>query len=401
MKSGVISSIISKISPSATIAVAAKADELKSKGFKIISFATGEPDFDTSENIKEAADQAMKAGFTKYTAVAGIKELREAICIKLKRDNHLEYIPSQIIVSNGAKQALYNAFMTICEQGDEVLLPTPCYVTFPEQIKLAGATPIYVPTKEENNFRITLEELKAKYTPQTKVFVLNSPNNPSGSMCNEDDLKQIANFLVDKGIWVITDEIYENIIYDETKHISIASLNQETKDITITVNGLSKSYAMTGWRVGYAAGPEEIISAMIKLQGHVTSNINSIAQKGAIEALTGPQEMIETMCKEYARRRNYVVKKLNSIRGISCNSPDGAFYVFPNISKLYGASLRNKIINNGMDVVNYILEEAHVAVVPGEAFKYPNHIRLSFAISMENIKEGLNRIEAAINKLIF
>lgn len=401
MKSGVISSIISKISPSATIAVAAKVDELKSKGFKIISFATGEPDFDTSENIKEAADQAMKVGFTKYTAVAGIKELREAICIKLKRDNHLECIPSQIIVSNGAKQALYNAFMTICEQGDEVLLPTPCYVTFPEQIKLAGATPIYVPTKEENNFRITLEELKAKYTPQTKVFVLNSPNNPSGSMCNEDDLKQIANFLVDKGIWVITDEIYENIIYDEAKHISIASLNQETKDITITVNGLSKSYAMTGWRVGYAAGPEEIISAMIKLQGHVTSNINSIAQKGAIEALTGPQEMIETMRKEYARRRNYVVKKLNSIRGISCNSPDGAFYVFPNISKLYGASLRDIIINNGMDVVNYILEEAHVAVVPGEAFKYPNHIRLSFAISMENIKEGLNRIEAAINKLIF
>jgi aspartate aminotransferase len=401
MKSGVISSIISKISPSATIAVAAKVDELKSKGFKIISFATGEPDFDTSENIKEAADQAMKVGFTKYTAVAGIKELREAICIKLKRDNHLECIPSQIIVSNGAKQALYNAFMTICEQGDEVLLPTPCYVTFPEQIKLAGATPIYVPTKEENNFRITLEELKAKYTPQTKVFVLNSPNNPSGSMCNEDDLKQIANFLVDKGIWVITDEIYENIIYDEAKHISIASLNQETKDITITVNGLSKSYAMTGWRVGYAAGPEEIISAMIKLQGHVTSNINSIAQKGAIEALTGPQEMIETMRKEYARRRNYVVKKLNSIRGISCNSPDGAFYVFPNISKLYGASLRDIIINNGMDVVNYILEEAHVAVVPGEAFKYPNHIRLSFAISMENIKEGLNRIEAAISKLIF
>ena len=233
MKPGVISSIISKISPSATIAVAAKADELKRKGIKIISFATGEPDFDTSENIKEAADQAMKAGFTKYTAVAGIKELREAICIKLKRDNHLDYIPSQIIVSNGAKQALYNAFMTICEQGDEVLVPTPCYVTFPEQIKLAGGTPIYVPTKEENNFRITLEALKTKYTPQTKVLVLNSPNNPSGSVCKEDDLKQIADFLVDKGIWVITDEIYENIIYDEANHISIASLSQEIKNQTI------------------------------------------------------------------------------------------------------------------------------------------------------------------------
>ena len=401
MKSGVISSIISKISPSATIAVAAKADELKSKGFKIISFATGEPDFNTSENIKEAADQAMKAGFTKYTAVAGIKELREAICIKLKRDNHLEYIPSQIIVSNGAKQALYNAFMTICEQGDEVLLPTPCYVTFPEQIKLAGGTPIHVPTKEENNFRITLEELKTKYTPQTKVLVLNSPNNPSGAVCKEDDLKQIADFLVDKGIWVITDEIYENIIYDEAKHISIASLNKEVKNQTIMINGLSKSYAMTGWRVGYAAGPEEIISAMVKFQGHVTANINSIAQKAAIEALTGSQEVIKTMCKEYARRRDYIVKKINSIRGFSCNSPDGAFYVFPNISKLYGARLGDKIINNEMDVVNYILDEAHVAVVPGEAFKYPDHVRFTFAISIDKIKEGLNRIEAAINKLIF
>jgi len=401
MNPRVISTKVSEITPSATIAVAAKADELKSKGFKIINFAVGEPDFDTFENIKEAAAQAMKAGFTKYTATAGIKELREAICMKFKRDNNLDYSPSQIIVSNGAKQALYNAFMTICGQGDEVLVPTPCYVTFPEQIKLAGAIPIYIPTKEENNFRITLKELKAKYTPQTKVLVLNSPNNPSGAMCKEDKLEQIADFLVDKGIWVITDEIYENIIYDEAKHISIASLSQEIKNQTIMVNGLSKTYAMTGWRVGYAAGPEKIISAMIKLQGHVTANINSIAQKGAIEALTGPQEMIETMCKEYARRRDYVVKKLNSIRGISCNSPDGAFYAFPNISKLYGTSSRDKIINNEMDVVNYILEEAYVAVVPGEAFKYPDHIRLSFATSMENIKEGLNRIEIVINELIF
>ncbi len=401
MKSGVISSIISKISPSATIAVANKVDELKSKGYKIISFATGEPDFDTYGNIKEATDQAMKAGFTKYTSVEGIKELREAICMKLKRDNNLDYNSSQIIVSNGAKQALYNAFMTICEQGDEVLVPTPCYVTFPEQIKLAGGIPIYSPTKEENNFRITLEELKTKCTSRTKALILNSPNNPSGAMCKEDDLRQIADFLVDKGMWVITDEIYENIVYDEAKHISIASFNREIKDQTIVVNGLSKSYAMTGWRVGYAAGPEEVISAMVKFQGHVTSNINSMAQKGAIEALTGPQGMIKIMCKEYARRRDYIVEKLNSIKGISCNHPDGAFYVFPNISKLYGARLGDKIINNEMDVVNYILEEAHVAVVPGEAFNYPDHIRFTFAISIENIKEGLNRIEVAINNLIF
>ncbi len=401
MKTKIFSSKILNISPSATIAVADKANELKSRGINVISFATGEPDFDTSENIKDAANQAMKEGFTKYTTVSGINELKRAICIKLKRDNHIEYNPSEIIVSNGAKQALYNAFMTICDKGDEVLLPTPCYVSFTEQIKLAGATPVFVPTKEENNFRVTLKDIKNKYNPKVKVFLLNSPNNPSGAMCKKEDLNQIADFLVDKGVWVITDEIYENIIYDNNKHISIASLNQKIKECAITINGVSKTYAMTGWRVGYAAGPEEIISAMTKLQGHVTGNVNSIAQKAAIEALVGPQEIVKAMRKEYNRRRDYMVKKINSIKGIFCNNPDGAFYTFPNISKLYGARFKGKIINNEMDVVNYILDEAHVAVVPGKAFELPDHVRLTFATSMEIIKEGLNRIEAAINKLIF
>ena len=399
MKTKMFSSKILNISPSATIAVADKANELKSRGINVISFAQGEPNFDTPKNIKDAANQAMKEGFTKYTTVSGINELKRAICVKLKRDNHIEYSPSEIIVSNGAKQALYNAFMTICDQGDKVLLPTPCYVSFTEQIKLAGATPVFVPTKEENNFRLTLEDIKDKYNPKIKVFLLNSPNNPSGAMVKKEDLNQIADFLVDKGVWVITDEIYENIIYDSNKHISIASLNKKIKEQAIIVNGVSKTYAMTGWRVGYAAGPKEVISAMTKLQGHVTGNINSIAQKAAIEALIGPQEVVEMMREEYTRRRNYIIKRLNSFKRISCNTPDGAFYAFPNISKLYGTHFEEKIINNEIDVVNYILDEAHVAVVPGKAFECPDHVRLTFAVSMEIIKEGLNRIEAAINKL--
>lgn len=399
MKTKIFSSRILNLSPSATIVVADKVNELKSKGINVISFATGEPDFDTSENIKDAANQAIKEGFTKYTTVSGIKELRRAICVKLKRDNHIDYQPSEIIVSNGAKQALYNAFMTICDHGDKVLLPTPCYVSFTEQIKLAGATPVFVPTKEENNFRVTLEDIKNNFHSKTKVFLLNSPNNPSGAMVKKEDLGQIAKFLVEKGVWVITDEIYENLIYDNNTHISIASFNQKIKERTITINGVSKSYAMTGWRVGYAAGPQDIISAMTKFQGHATGNINSIAQKASIEALEGPQEVIESMRIQYNKRRDYMVKELNLIKGISCNNPDGAFYVFPNISNLYGTHFKGKTINNETDVVNYILDEAHVAVVPGKAFEYPDHIRFTFAISLESIKKGLERIKIAIDKL--
>jgi len=399
MKNEIFSSRILNIIPSATSAVGDKVNELKRKGIDVISFATGEPDFDTADNIKEASYRATKEGFTKYTTVPGINELRRAICDKLKRDNHIEYKPSGIIVSNGAKHALYNAFMTICDQGDEVLLPTPSYVSFAEQIKLAGATPVFVPTKEENNFRVTLEEIKNKYNPKIKVFLLNNPNNPSGAMVKKEDLNKIADFLVDKDVWVITDEIYEKLIYDNNEHVSIASLNQKIKEHTITVNGLSKSYAMTGWRIGYAAGPQDIISAMTKLQGHATGNVNSIAQKASIEALEGPQGVIESMRMEYKKRRDYMVKELNSIKGISCNNPDGAFYVFPNISKLYGRYFEDKILNNEIDFVNYMLDEAHVAVVSGKAFEYLDHVRLSFAVSMESIKKGLSRIKTAINKL--
>jgi len=399
VRTKIFSSKIINISPSATIAVADKANELKKRGIDVISFAQGEPNFDTPKNIKDAANKAMGEGFTKYTTVSGINELKKAICVKLKRDNHIDYQPSEIIVSNGAKQALFNAFMTICDHGDKVLLPTPCYVSFTEQIKLAGATPVFVPTKEENNFRVTLEDIKNNFHSKIKVFLLNSPNNPSGAMVKKEDLIQISEFLIEKDVWIITDEIYENLIYGDNKHVSIASLNQKLKERTITVNGVSKSYAMTGWRVGYAAGPQDIISAMTKFQGHATGNINSIAQKASIEALEGPQEVIENMRMEYNERRDYMVRELNSIRGISCNNPDGAFYVFPNISKLYGMRFKGKAINTEMDVVNYILDEAHVAVVPGKAFVYPDHVRFTFAISMESIKKGLERIGIAIEKL--
>jgi len=401
MKSNIVSELITNICPSATRVFADKAKEFRNNGIDIISFATGEPDFDTPENITKAANQAIKDKFTRYTTTSGINELKEAICDKLRKENDLSYNTSQIIVTNGAKQALYNVFMAICNPGDEVLLPTPCWVTFSEQIKLSRAKPVFIPTKIENNFEITLDDLKSSYSSKTKVLLLNNPNNPSGAVYKLKDLFKIADFLIEKNIWVITDEIYEKIIFDNVKHVSLASLSKKIANQTITINGLSKTFAMTGWRVGWAAGPEEIINAMIKLQQHSTSCVNSISQKAAVEALTGPQAGVEIRRKEYKGRRNYMVEKLNSIKGIFCNKPQGAFYVFPNVAQLYGLCFEDNIINNEEDLANYLLDRAHVAVVPGSAFHYPDHIRLTFATSMENIIEGLNRIKLAINNLKF
>ena len=394
-----ISKLVSNISPSATFAVADKARELKEKGVDVITFASGEPDFSTPENVKKVAAKAMDDNFTKYTAVEGIAELKKAVCEKFKRDNDVEYEPSQIVVCNGAKQALYDAFLTICDPGDEVMLPAPAYVSFPEQIKLAGAKPLYVKTKEENNFRLTLDDIKNSYNPNVKALLLNTPNNPCGSMVKRDELEKIAGFLIEKNIWAITDEIYEKLVYDDNRHISLSSISDEIKEQTIMVNGVSKTYAMTGWRIGFAAGPKDIISAMIKLQGHTTSNVNSIAQKATIEALLGSQDVVEEMRKEYDRRRIYMVDKFNSFEGINCNYPDGAFYVFPNIVGLIGKKYNGKELKEEMDVVEFFLDVANVAVVPGKAFQYPNHIRLTFATSMENIVEGMDRLEKAINKL--
>jgi len=368
MNKNLISKSIASISPSATEETSFMANQLKRQGVDVISFAQGEPDFDTPDNIKKAAIIAIKEGFTKYTDVPGIPELRKAVADKFKRENGINYEPDQIIISNGGKQALYEVFRTICEDGDQVLIPTPCYVSYAEQIKLTGAEPVFFKTKEENNFRPTFEEVSENFTLNVKAFIINSPNNPSGSIFEKEELKKIAKFLVERGVFMITDEVYEHLIYDGRNHISVASLGEKEKERSITVNSVSKTYAMTGWRVGYAAGPRKIIKAMNNLQGHATGNINSIAQKATIEALNGPQEAVKSMVKKYAKRRKYMVKILNEIEGIKCNYPDGAFYTFPNVTDLYNKRYNGNIIRNDMDVAKFFLEKAHVAVIPGVAF---------------------------------
>ena len=399
MNKNLISKFIASISPSATEETSFMANQLKRQGVDVISFAQGEPDFDTPDNIKKAAIIAIKEGFTKYTDVPGIPELRKAVADKFKRENGINYEPDQIIISNGGKQALYEVFRTICEDGDQVLIPTPCYVSYAEQIKLTGAEPVFFKTKEENNFRPTFEEVSENFTLNVKAFIINSPNNPSGSIFEKEELKKIAKFLVERGVFMITDEVYEHLIYDGRNHISVASLGEKEKERSITVNSVSKTYAMTGWRVGYAAGPRKIIKAMNNLQGHATGNINSIAQKATIEALNGPQEAVRSMVKKYAKRRKYMVKILNEIEGIKCNYPDGAFYTFPNVTDLYNKRYNGNIIRNDMDVAKFFLEKAHVAVIPGVAFNYSGYVRFVFAKSMEEIKEGLNRIEKVIKEL--
>ncbi len=394
-----ISKSVAGISPSATESTSFLANQLKRQGIDIISFAQGEPDFDTPEHIKQAAIKALEEGFTKYTDVPGIPELRKAVADKLLRENGVHYEEAQIVIANGGKQALYEVFRTICEEGDEVLIPTPCYVSYAEQIKLTGAKPLFFETKEENNFRPTLDEVSNSYNSNVKAFIINSPNNPTGSVIGEEELRRIVSFLIDRGVYIITDEVYEHLIYGGKRHISVASLGEKEKEMSITVNSLSKTYAMTGWRVGYAAGPKEIIEGVINLQGHATGNINSISQIASISALNGTQEPVKKMVKEYARRREYMVDRLNQIEGISCQYPDGAFYTFPNVMALYGKKYDGNVINNDLDVSKFFLEKAHVAVVPGVAFAYPGYVRFVFAKSMEEIAEGLNRIENAIKNL--
>ena len=399
LASKLISKLVANISPSATEATSFLVNQLKRQGIDVISFAQGEPDFDTPDNIKKAAIIAIKEGFTKYTDVPGIPELRKAVADKFKRENGIDYEPDQIIISNGGKQALYEVFRTICEDGDQVLIPTPCYVSYAEQIKLTGAEPVFFKTKEENNFRPTFEEVSENFTPNVKAFIINSPNNPTGSIIKKEQLKKIADFFIERGVFMITDEVYEHLIYDGRNHISVASLGKKEKEMSITVNSVSKTYAMTGWRVGYAAGPREIIKAMNNLQGHATGNINSIAQKATIEALIGTQEPVRNMIKEYGKRREYMVKRLNEIEGIRCQYPDGAFYTFPNVTALYDKEYDGNIIRNDMDVAKFFLKKAHVAVVPGVAFNYSGYVRFVFAKSMEEIKEGLDRIEKTIKEL--
>jgi aspartate aminotransferase len=387
------------ISPSPTLAITAKAKQMKAQGIDVISFGAGEPDFDTPENIKEAAIKAIREGFTKYTAAGGIDELKEAVVQKLKRDNQLEYQKQEIVISCGAKHCLFNLAEVLFDPGDEVIIPAPYWVTYPEQVKLADATPIFVHTEESDDFSLSRSQLGGAITPRTKAIIVNTPCNPTGAIYKRQVLQEIADLAVSKKIFIISDECYEALTYEGEEHVSIASLGKEIKDLTVVVNACSKPYSMTGWRIGYAAGPREIIKAMDDLQSQSTSNPTSIAQKAAIEALIGSQEAVEQMRGEFDKRRKYMVARLNSTPGVSCTRPKGAFYAFPNFSAYYGKKWEKGVIKGSSDLASYLLEEAQVAIVPGLDFGSDDHARLSYATSLGNIEKGLERIAGSLVKL--
>lgn len=394
-----ISERAKNVAPSPTLAITAKAKQMKAEGIDVISFGAGEPDFDTPIHIKAAAIKSLEAGFTKYTPTSGIDELKQAIVDKLKNENGLEYQKSQIVVSMGAKHSLYNAMLALCNPGDEVIIPAPYWVTYPEQAKLADAVPVILPTDESTGFCVTPEMLKAAVTPKTKVFVLNSPSNPTGGVYDPDTIRKIAEIAVENGFYVISDEIYEKIIYDGRKHVSIASVSPEMKKLTVVINGLSKSHSMTGWRLGYAAAEQEVASGMSRIQDHSTSNPVSFAQKGGVEALVGSQEATAKMVEQFDRRRKVIVDLLNQMNGLTCALPGGAFYVFPNMSGLIGKSANGATITDSDSLAAYLLDTARVAVVPGSGFGAPNYIRMSYATSMNAIEEGCKRMAEALAAL--
>ena len=387
------------IKPSPTLATAAKAKAMKAQGIDVVDFGVGEPDFDTPENVKQAGIKAIQSGFTKYTPAGGTDELKEAVVEKLKKDNGLQYEKSQVLISCGAKHSLYNIAEALFNPGDEVIIPSPYWVSYPDQVLLNDAVPVIVETTEEEGFKLSAKKLEKAVTKKTKALVLNSPSNPTGLAYDKKTLEEIAAIAVRHKIYVISDDIYEKLIYDGFKHFSIASFGREAKDLTIVVNGVSKSHAMTGWRIGYAAGPKDVITAMANIQSQSTSNPASISQKAAVEALRGPQDFTRTMNIEFDKRRKYMVERLNRIKGMSCLMPVGAFYAFPKVSQLYGKSVDGRRIANSSELAAYLLEEAKVALVSGDAFGADAYIRLSYATSLENITKGLDRIEQAVARL--
>ena len=380
--------------PSPTLAITAKAKAMQAQGIDVISFGAGEPDFDTPEHIKQAAIKALNAGQTKYTASSGIPALREAICEKLQRENGLSYQPNQVIVSAGAKHSIYNLFQAILELGDEVIIPVPYWVSYPEQVKLADGVPVFVDAPEANGFKVTAAAVAAAVTPRTKAIVVNSPSNPSGAVIDEAELRKIAELAVERALLVLSDEIYEHLTYGR-KHVSIASYGPEVQKRTLVVNGFSKAYSMTGWRLGWLAGDAEIVAAMGRIQDQSTSNPTSFAQYGAVAALRGPQEPVEEMRRAFEKRRNFIVERLCAIPGVSCQRPEGAFYVLPSVAGLTGARYPD-----GDAITEYLLAEAKIAVVPGSGFGVPNNIRLSYATSMECIEKGMDRLEAAAKQIL-
>ena len=383
-----------QVSASPTLAIDAKFKAMKAEGIDVIGFGCGEPDFDTPDNIKAAAIKAIEEGQTKYTPASGTLALKQAICDKLKRDNGLDYKPSNIVVSNGAKHSLLNAFNAIINPGDEIIVPAPYWVSYTEMIKMADGVPVIIETKEEDDFKFTAQQLRDAITPKTKALVLNSPSNPTGMLYGEAELREIAEIAVENDIFVVADEIYEKLIYDGKQHVSIASFNEEIKDRTIIINGVSKSYAMTGWRIGFTAANEAVTKAMANMQSHAASNPSSISQAAALEAYNGEQETVEEMRKVFEERRNYMVDRINSIAGVSCRKPEGAFYVMMNIKEVFGREICGKVINTSDDFCEVLLENSLVALVPGSGFGIEGYVRWSYATSMENIEKGLDRLEA-------
>ena len=394
-----LSKRVKNITSSPTLAISAKAKEMRKKGEEVIIFSAGEPDFDTPMLIKRAAISAIDEGFTKYTPASGINTLKEAVVSKFRRDNNLDYSVDQVIISCGAKHTLYNCLQAICTAGDEVIIFSPYWVSYPEMIKLAGADPKVVSTKEGDGFLPPTSLLKRAISKKTKAIIINSPCNPTAAVYPEELLREISEIAIKNDLWVISDEIYEKIIFDSKKHVSIASLGEDIKNRTMVVNSVSKTYAMTGWRIGYAAGPPEIIKAMANIQSHSTSNPNSIAQKAGVEALSGPQEELSKMTAEFEKRRNFILERLEAFNKISFLKPEGTFYLFLNIGSFLNQRLKGREIKDSVDFANYLLEEAKVAVVPGSAFGADMYIRISFATSMEDLAKGLDRIEAAVFKI--
>jgi len=390
---------ISLIKPSPTLTIQAKANALKAAGRDIIAFGAGEPDFDTPQNIKDAAVRAIAAGFTKYTPVGGTDELKDAVIAKLKRDNGLAYKRSEVVISCGAKHALFNIAQVLFEEGDEVIIPSPYWVSYTDIVYLSGAKPVVIRTNAGDGFKLLPAQLEAAVTPRTRAIIISYPSNPAGVCYSREELEALAGVIMKKGIMIISDDIYEKIIYDGRPFHTLASLGEELKRVSFVINGVSKTYSMTGWRIGYAAGSEEIIAAMTKFQSQNTSNPTSIAQKAAVEALNGPQESVAAMGREFQKRRDVIVAGLNAIPGVTCLEPQGAFYVFPDVSSYYGRSCGGKKIAGSADMATYLLDEADVALVPGGDFGHDEHIRISYATSMEQIEKGLERIREALLKL--
>lgn len=387
------------ISPSITLEITGKANELKAQGVNVMSFAAGEPDFNTPKNIIEAAIKAMDDGYTKYTKTSGIVELRKAICKKLHQENNLNYSEEQIVVSTGAKQCLANTFLAILNKGDEVILQNPCWVSYTELIKLADGVPVIVNCDENDGYKLSAKNIEKAVTSKTKAILLNSPHNPTGIVYNKNELEEIAQIAKKYNLIIISDEIYEKLIYDGKEHVSIASLSEDAYERTIVINGLSKTYAMTGWRVGYTASSAKLAKIMSSVQSHMTSNVCSISQYAALEALTGPQDSINMMKNAFEERRNFMMKKLEEIDEVSFIKPQGAFYIMVNITYFIGKSINGVKINNSIEFAKMLLEEEKVAVIPGAAFGLENFIRLSYATSMEVIEEGLDRIKSFLGKL--